>query len=127
MTRTTPTPLTTEPSLEPPTVFDALNDAAARRILGDADEPRTAAEFSDRCDVPLSTTYRKLNRLADAGLLRESIRIRDDGHHVSRYKRTFDSLELVPNDNGLTIRQGADSVESTGNCPAESRMPGVSD
>jgi DNA-binding transcriptional ArsR family regulator len=97
-----------DPSREedPPSVddvLDALADDAARRIVAALTEPKTASDLSEECDIPLSTTYRKLEKLTDASLLRESTDIRRDGQHTTRYAVSFDSVTVSiddPRDDG---------------------------
>jgi DNA-binding transcriptional ArsR family regulator len=88
-----------DPSREedPPSVddvLDALADDAARRIVAALTEPKTASDLSEECDIPLSTTYRKLEKLTDASLLRESTDIRRDGQHTTRYSVAFDAVTV---------------------------------
>ncbi|HKJ59574.1 MAG TPA: helix-turn-helix domain-containing protein [Halobacteriales archaeon] len=74
-------------------VLDALGDSDCRDILramGGA--ALTASECSEACDLPLSTTYRKLERLSGAGLIEEGLRIRRDGKHASQYQRRFSDV-----------------------------------
>lgn len=94
-----------DPSREedPPSVddvLDALADDAARRIVTALTEPKTASDLSEECDIPLSTTYRKLEKLTDASLLRESTDIRRDGQHTTRYSVSFDSVTVSINGAG---------------------------
>ncbi len=82
---------------EPPAVsdvLDALADDAAQRIVIALSEPKTASELSEECDVPLSTTYRKLEDLVEASLLTESTDIRRDGQHTTRYSIAFDEVRV---------------------------------
>ena len=44
-------------------VLDALDDPECRTIIEQMEAPMTAKELSENCDVPLSTTYRKLDLL----------------------------------------------------------------
>ena len=86
---------------EPPSVdevLDALADDAARRIVAALTEPKTASELSEECDIPLSTTYRKLEKLTDASLLAESTDIRRDGQHTTRYSVSFDAVTVTVDD-----------------------------
>lgn len=76
-----------DPDLE--TVVAALDDEDCRAILSELGEPRTAADLLERCDIPRSTLYRKLDRLTEATLLHESTEIRTDGSHASRYEIDF--------------------------------------
>jgi DNA-binding transcriptional ArsR family regulator len=82
---------------DPPSVddvLDALADDDARRIVSALSEPKTASELSEECDIPLSTTYRKLERLTDASLLSESTDIRRDGQHTTRYAVSFETVTV---------------------------------
>lgn len=94
-----------DPSREedPPSVddvLDALADDAARRIVAALSEPKTASDLSEECDIPLSTTYRKLEALTDASLLEESTDIRRDGQHTTRYSVAFETVTVSVNDEG---------------------------
>jgi DNA-binding transcriptional ArsR family regulator len=88
-----------EPSAEEPadlqSVLDALDDVDARAIIKALDEPRTASELSENCDIPLSTTYRKLDLLTEAELLEEGTEIRSDGHHTTTYAVAFDEVRIA--------------------------------
>lgn len=75
-------------------VLDALDDADARAIIRALAEPMTASELSDECEIPLSTTYRKLDLLTEADLLTEGTEIRADGHHTTTYEVTFDEVRI---------------------------------
>ncbi|AZH26098.1 winged helix-turn-helix domain-containing protein [Haloplanus aerogenes] len=81
-------------------VLDALDDPDCRTIIQHLDEPMTATEVSEECDIPMSTTYRKLDLLTEASLLAEGTEIRPDGHHATRYELDFDRVEI-----GLTEEQ----------------------
>jgi hypothetical protein len=78
----------------PAAVLTALGDAGARKILKTLSTPKTANELSEECDIPLSTTYRKLELLTDAELLDELTEIRRDGSHTTRYVVGFDSVTV---------------------------------
>lgn len=82
-------------------VLEALDDADCRRILEATSEgARTASELSETCDLPLSTTYRKIDRLTDTRLLRESIRIHRSGKHVNEYARNVEDVVISVADDG---------------------------
>ncbi|WP_135824683.1 winged helix-turn-helix domain-containing protein [Halorussus ruber] len=87
-------PLGAEDPAELQTVLDALNDSDCRRIVRQLDEPMTASEISTECDIPTSTTYRKLERLTDASILTEQTAIRTDGHHTSEYTLAFEEVKV---------------------------------
>lgn len=81
-------------------VLDALDDPACRTIVQTVDSPMTASEISDACDIPLSTTYRKLDLLTEASLLEEQTEIRSDGHHTTRYVLAVESVEMSLTEDG---------------------------
>lgn len=77
------------------TVLNALDDGDCRDILGvTEDEAMSARELSGECDLPLSTTYRKLEMLVESSLLGERTRIRRSGKgkHASEYYRLVDDV-----------------------------------
>ena len=77
------------------TVLDALDDPTCREILRTLDEPHTADELSEACDIPRSTVYRKLDLLSEASLVEESTEVRSDGHHTARYAADFEAVHVV--------------------------------
>jgi DNA-binding IclR family transcriptional regulator len=76
-------------------LLGALEDPDCRTIVRRLDEPMTASELSDECDIPLSTIYRKLDTMSDATLLDELTEVRSDGHHTTRYDVAFDEIRIL--------------------------------
>lgn len=70
-------------------VVGALCDEDCRRIVESLEEPQTASEIREQCEIPRSTLYRKLDRLREATLVRERPEIRDDGSHANQYAVDF--------------------------------------
>lgn len=87
-----PYPLEDAPELQD--VLDALDDPVSRSIIQHLDTPMNASEISNHCDVPLSTTYRKLEQLSEASLLAELTEIRKDGRHTTRYQVDFETVQI---------------------------------
>lgn len=85
-----------EPDIE--SVLDALEDPSCREIIRVLSEPMTAEEISAAADIPMSTTYRKLELLTEASLLDEGIEVRADGQHASRYVVAFDEVVVTLTD-----------------------------
>lgn len=91
----TPSHRTIDSEGEIHTVLNVLDDTDCRRIVGaTTNEAMAASEVSEACDLPLSTTYRKLDMLTDAGLLAERTRIRRSGKHTSEYVRIVDEVMI---------------------------------
>lgn len=84
-----------EDSPELEAVLDALDDPDCRTIVKRLVEPMTASEVSEAADVPLSTTYRKLDLLVEASILEERTEIREGGHHTTRYVLDFESVRIA--------------------------------
>ncbi|WP_158059269.1 winged helix-turn-helix domain-containing protein [Halorussus halophilus] len=91
------------------TLLETLDDSDCRTVLkATSDESLSAREISEVCGIPLSTTYRKLDLLTEAGLLEERTRLRRSGKHTSEYARQVDDITVsVDADSGfeLTVTQ----------------------
>lgn len=86
------------------TVFEALNDPDARTILeAVSEEPLSAMEISRDCDLPSSTTYRKVNQLTQAELLSEQVKIKQDGKHTSLYELQIEEIQTTITDDGIEL------------------------
>ncbi|CCQ32781.1 Helix-turn-helix domain protein [Halorhabdus tiamatea SARL4B] len=85
-------PFAAEESPDLQAILDALDDPECRKIVEELDEPMTASEISETSDIPLSTTYRKLDLLTEASLLTEGVEIRPDGQHASTYEIAFEEV-----------------------------------
>jgi DNA-binding transcriptional ArsR family regulator len=85
-------PLVEDDTPDVGTVVSALHDEDCRVLLEELDEPRTASELLDRCEIPRSTLYRKLDRLAEATLVREGVELRPDGSHANQYELDFQEV-----------------------------------
>lgn len=68
-------------------VFEVLADPDCRDILATIEEPLPAKTVADTCDLPQTSTYRKLQQLSEAGLVAEETDVRPDGHHATTYVR----------------------------------------
>jgi predicted transcriptional regulator len=110
-------PLSGDDTPDLQSVLNALDDTDCRTIIRHLDEPMTATEVSEECDIPMSTTYRKLDLLADASLLSEATEIRSDGHHATQYQIDFDEVCF-----GLTEDDGLDITISRPARTAEERL-----
>jgi DNA-binding transcriptional ArsR family regulator len=73
-------------------VLEALDDPDCRAILRETAQPTAATELLERCDIPKSTLYRKLDLLGDASLLREQDTINPEGGRTTKYERNFDDV-----------------------------------
>ncbi|QGN06975.1 ArsR family transcriptional regulator [Halorhabdus sp. CBA1104] len=85
-------------------LFGALEDSDCRAILRVVGtEPLTAQEIADACEIPISTVYRKVDTLTDAGLLEPRTRVRDDGKHPQQYTAGIEEIHVDLGDNGVAV------------------------
>ncbi|ADD05238.1 HTH domain protein [Natrialba magadii ATCC 43099] len=86
-------------------ICSALDDPDCREIIRNLEEPMTASELTNQCEIPQSTLYRKLEVLTDSTLLEETTEIRRDGHHASKYAVAFDEISIgLDDDQSLTVQ-----------------------
>ncbi|APW96532.1 transcriptional regulator [Halobiforma lacisalsi AJ5] len=96
--------LTEEETADAGTVLSALDDDACRAILeATSQEALTATELSDQCDIPTSTAYRKVEKLTDAGLVEEKVRINTSGKHATEYRTCFDDVVVSLADGSVEL------------------------
>jgi DNA-binding transcriptional ArsR family regulator len=95
-------PFETEADVDTDAVLNALTDPLCRRALACARTPVTAREVADTADLSMSTTYRKLDDLTEAGLLATQTELREDGYHTTRYRATIEQA---------TIHIGEDDID----------------
>lgn len=94
-------------------VLDDERCAALLGALADADDPLTVNELSERCDIPLSTVYRKIDDFLEVELVEEHTELRDDGKHTSSYATTLDGVHVDLTPDGLTVTVHHDTTEET--------------
>lgn len=77
-------------------LLDLLGDEYTRAVLrAVADEPRSGTEVADMTTMSKPTAFRRLNRLAEVGLVTVRQRIdTDQGHHHKVYEASLDTLEV---------------------------------
>ncbi|WP_226010108.1 winged helix-turn-helix domain-containing protein [Halomicrobium salinisoli] len=94
-------------------VVGLLDDEHVRSILvATSAEPLSAKELGERCDVSVSSIYRRVDELRDIDLLEERTRPRSDGHHETVYVSALDRFELTIRDGDLdwTVDRAGDDV-----------------
>jgi DNA-binding transcriptional ArsR family regulator len=74
-------------------VVSVLDDTACRQILSALGEPMTVSEIADATDLPLSSTYKKLDKLSNAALVRETSGVRGRCQE-STYISDFDRIDI---------------------------------
>lgn len=107
------TELTDDDEIE--NLLGVLEDKDCRSIIeATRTEALSAAELSEQCDLPQSTTYRKLDELTEVGVLEERIRLSSSGQHSNEYALQVDGIEIsVDSDCGVIVRiSGEESLQS---------------
>lgn len=79
-----------------PVLLELLGDEYTRSVLqAVADQPRSGSEVAERTSMSKPTAFRRLNRLAEVGLVRVHQRIdTEQGHHHKVYEARLDTLEV---------------------------------
>ncbi|MXR51957.1 helix-turn-helix domain-containing protein [Halovenus sp. WSH3] len=111
--------LTEEAEIE--SLLGTLEDSDCRAIIeATTSEALSASELSDRCDLPLSTTYRKLDQLTEVGVLDERVRLSRSGQHTSEYTLQIESIQLsVDPESGVVLQISDDQpLQSDGSLVA---------
>lgn len=90
-------------SPEPESVFDTFDDSVCREILDVIDEPMSAREVSEATGIPVSTTYKKLDKLQEASLVSKETQIDPGGHHRARFVADFDRVIIERGEGGLAV------------------------
>lgn len=86
-------------------VLDALGDEVCRRILAFAvDEAVTVEQLADACGVSESTIYRRLNELAELGLVEKTTNI-PSVSSSNAYRTRTRSLAVAIDADGFDVRQ----------------------
>ena len=89
-------------SVDTETLLDLLGDEYACRLLTALDEePLSAADLVDRCEMSRPTVYRRLDRLTDAGLVAASRSLSASGHHQQEYHLAFETLQFSLSADGV--------------------------
>ena len=90
-----------EPSLE---TLEVLSDSKNQSILVEMkcqEDSLTAKEISEKCEIPLSTVYRKLDTLLGAGLIKELMELRKGCTHTHTYELRFEDIEVSVTEEGM--------------------------
>lgn len=99
----TPAGSVTEEPSQLSAVFEALGDPTCRtilRVLRQTEQALTVQDLSRLIDVSLTSMYRKLEKLGEAGLVDESDELDEDGHRRSRYRSDIDQIEVALESDG---------------------------
>lgn len=102
----------------------ALNDSKSRRILCETEqEAMSAEEISERCDIPLSTVYRKLDRLVDTGVLDERVRLASHPQYTREYRLNVSAIGIeIGGETGVSFVLSHRSTPAEGSDQSNGRL-----
>lgn len=88
----------------PGSIFDLLGDKCTRRILAKlTQDPLSAKNLADECNVSLTTIYRRIHALQKYKLIQERTKISQTGSHYSTYKTNVEEINIEVGDGGMTV------------------------
>jgi len=65
------------------------------------EEPKPARALAEDCGMSRPTVYRRLNRLADAGLVDDRLRIASDGNHRKEFHLVVSTVSFDLSEDGF--------------------------
>lgn len=92
---------------DPQLALDLLADERARKIVRIAATPMSVSEIADRLDLPLSTAYRKVEKLEAAGLL-ERVTPDADSGPPDRYRKSVEAITIRLHEDDRTDRPASE-------------------
>ena len=87
---------------DPERIVDMVADEDARALFRAASTPKTVEALAECCSLPLSTAYRKVGTLEEAGLLRRRPPRGANGTPPRTYERAVDDVTVTLGD-GLVV------------------------
>lgn len=76
-------------------VLAALKNERCRKIMRETDqEARSADELSDRCEIPLSTVYRVVQRLVEIDVLEKRVRLSSYPQYTHEYALVAETVTI---------------------------------
>ncbi|WP_265110086.1 winged helix-turn-helix domain-containing protein [Halosolutus halophilus] len=82
---------------DPHSIIELLAAGDTRDVYLRAEEPVTVREIAEELDLPRSTAYRKVERLQEAGLLRQ-LNERSKGGLPAHYVQSMDAVSVTYDD-----------------------------
>lgn len=82
-------------SVDADAMLAALEDEDCRRLMRATSETSlTGPELAEQSGIPISTVYRKLERLSELDILSESMRICANGDHATEYRLRIEQITV---------------------------------
>ncbi|MFB6299749.1 MAG: ArsR/SmtB family transcription factor [Halobacteriales archaeon] len=82
-----------------------LGNKFSAEILQAADEPKSAQELSDELDIPIATSYRRIEELTDAEFLElQGKEFSDEGRRTQVYRRNVETIRIEFSEETIEFR-----------------------
>ena len=82
--------------MDPVDVLRVLGNKYNAEILQATHSPKSAQELSEELDIPIATSYRRIEELNDHDLLKmEGKELSDEGRRTKVYRRQIDELTVA--------------------------------
>ncbi|PSP27369.1 transcriptional regulator [Halobacteriales archaeon QH_2_65_14] len=86
-------------------ILDTIGDKHARRVLAAiSQDPKSAKELAEECDLSLPTVYRRIEMLDEYDLVKDRTLVADDGNHYKVYESNFESTVISLQDDEYQVR-----------------------
>jgi predicted transcriptional regulator len=86
-------------------ILDTIGDKHARSVLAAiSDEPKSAKELAEECDLSLPTVYRRIEMLDEYDLVKDRTLVADGGNHYKVYESNFESTVISLEDDEYRVR-----------------------
>lgn len=95
------------------TVLRILGREHSLRILRGTAEPTGAAQLAKRLEIPVAACHRRLEELAEVGLIRAVDAVAEPGESVKQYERVVDDLHVHIGQRRVQVTYEADRNPTT--------------
>ncbi|GAB3680187.1 helix-turn-helix domain-containing protein [Salinarchaeum chitinilyticum] len=96
--------------MDPVALLSTLGNKYNPEILQTTYEPKSAQELSEELDIPIATSYRRVEQLQELGLLeQEGKEFSDEGRQRKVYRRNVDEIVVELGNGDLDV----DTTERT--------------
>lgn len=114
------------PAQQPEELLEILADPKSRAIIAAVvNEQLSVAEIADHCDLPLSTTYRKVDTLVEKDVIDDGLRVNESGSHEHEYSLRMRSVSTgFRVDDAVEIEVSFDAMEREDDRVLRVRAPG---
>lgn len=95
-------------------VLDVLSEETVQTILSALDEPTSVSELVEKCDIAMSTVYRRLDTLNEMDLVTEHVSIDADKGRYRLYERNVSRVVIVIDEAGqfkIRVRRPTNSPD----------------